>query len=447
MTAAPSRTIHQRFHYTTPESLREEAAQLGIHLPWSDDAAAFAQPLPLPNGRILPNRCVALPMEGFDATADGSPTERSIRRYRRYAAGGNGLVWVEACAIVPEARTNPAQFWLHEGNVEAFRALVDATREAGRQAHGHEPFIVLQMTHSGRFSKPAGKPAPLIAGHNPALDAFFKVDPAQPLVDDATLDALPERFASVARLAEQAGFDAVDVKACHGYLLGELLATRERPGRYGGALENRTRPLLDGIRAVRAATPKLTVVSRLGVYDPHAWPWGFGCGREDASFFDFNEPYALVSSMREAGVSLIGLTIGNPYFHPHFNRPYDTVLPGATVPSEHPMVGVGRCLSVTRTMQEAFPTLPMVGFGMAWLRGYYAPVAAGMLSTGGMLLAGRGRGSFSNPDEVGTWLEGGRLSEKTPAGTSVCVTCSQCTQRMREGVATGCVIRDRGLFV
>lgn len=431
---------HEVFRHADADSLRAQARELGVDLPWSDDLSALAEPLDVGNAR-LPNRCVALPMEGFDADANGTPGERSRARYARYAEGGFGLVWVEACAVAPEARTNPGQFWLRRENVGAFCALADAAREAGRRAHGRPPILVLQLTHSGRFSKPEGRPAPIVPSHNPDLDARFGVPPELPVVEDAALDGLPERFAESARLAREAGFDGVDVKACHGYLFGELLAARQRGGRYGGDFENRVRLPLAALDAVRDAVPEMLLASRLGIYDPHPWPWGWGCAREDPAHFDFREPFELIARMRARGLSLVGLTIGNPYYHPHYNRPYDVALPGATLPAEHPLVGVARCLSATREAQEAFADLPMVGFGMAWLRGFYGQVAAGMLKTGGMLLAGQGRGAFAYPESVGAFLSGGAMEAKR-----VCVTCSRCTQKMREGRPTGCLIRHKELF-
>ena len=182
-------------------------------------------------------------MEGFDAAPDGSPQELTFRRYRRYAAGGAGLIWFEATAILHEARSNPAQLYLHRGNVDVYRRLVEETRRAAREAFGREPILIVQLTHSGRYSKPAGVPVPLIAHHSAVLDPLHKLPADYPLVTDDYLDRLQDTYVEAARLAAEAGFDGVDIKSCHRYLLSELLASFTREGKYGGSFENRTRML------------------------------------------------------------------------------------------------------------------------------------------------------------------------------------------------------------
>ena len=139
---------------------------------------------------------------------------------------------------------------------EGFAALLHAVRGAHRERHGRDDDLVvaLQLTHSGRFSKPtaAGR-RPRIACHHPLLDARHGVAPddAACVVSDGDVEHLIEAFLAAARDADAAGFDMVDVKACHGYLVHEFLSARRRPGPWGGGFEGRTRLLRTLVERVR----------------------------------------------------------------------------------------------------------------------------------------------------------------------------------------------------
>jgi 2,4-dienoyl-CoA reductase-like NADH-dependent reductase (Old Yellow Enzyme family) len=123
---------------------------------------------------------------------------------------------------------------------------------------------VLQLTHSGRHSAPAR----VVAYHNPALDKKTGVAADAPLATDGELERIEDDFVEAARLAADAGFRAVDIKAAHGYLADELLGATTREGRYGGPLENRARFLRNVIGKIHAAVGKnLLLAVRLGCYD------------------------------------------------------------------------------------------------------------------------------------------------------------------------------------
>ena len=113
-------------------------------------------------------------MEGCDGwavsspsngTAAGAPGELTFRRYERFGAGGAGLIWVEAIAVVPEGRANPRQLWINEQSLPAIKAMVQRTRRAAAASMGagHHPVLVAQLTHSGRYSKPEAAPCPISA--------------------------------------------------------------------------------------------------------------------------------------------------------------------------------------------------------------------------------------------------------------------------------------------
>ncbi len=433
-------THHERFHLQTLDDLRATAAALELHLPLTDDLSILGTPLPL-GARITPNRFAVHPMEGYDSEPDGGPGPLSFRRYERYARGGAGLIWFEATAVRHEARSNQRQLFLHAGNVTGYRRLVNFTRRAARDAGHPDPVLILQLTHSGRYSKPDGVAKPIIAHHSAVLDPVMKIRPDHPLISDTELDRLQDDFIAAAALAAEAGFDGVDIKSCHRYLISELLASHTRPGRYGGSLENRTRFLRQILERVRQTLPDLIATLRLNVFDAIAHPYGFGIHRDDPTQPDLSEPLALIRPLVALGIPVLNVTIGNPYFNPHYGRPFDFPIQGAGAPDEHPLQAVARFIGITATVQQAVPGLPVIASGYAWLRHLMPHVAAAVIARGDAALIGQGRGSFAYPDAVHDLLTTEKMD---PA--KCCVTCSACTQIMRDGGQTGCVVRDSKIY-
>ncbi len=434
---------HARFKFKDKEALLKKAEELCIDLPFSDDIQILFESVTF-NGKQTPNRFAVHPMEGFDSEPDGSPGELSFRRYCRFAAGGSGLLWFEATAVVPEARSNPRQLYIHRNNVGQYKKLVEETRKVAQEKFGkdHHPVLILQLTHSGRYSKPFSKPKPIIAHHSKILDLIHKLPPDYPLITDKELENLQDIYVAGAKLAAEAGFDGVDIKACHRYLVSELLAsfTREN-SRYGGSFENRTRFLLETARKVKQNVKEIFVTSRLNVYDAIQYPYGFGVDKEDYLKSDLSEPKALIRELIKIGFPIINLSIGNPYFNPHFGRPFDFPVVGVNTPEEHPLVGVVRMLNIIGEIQQEFPELPIVGTGYSWLRHFFPNVAAAIVKQGKATLIGQGRGAFAYPDSVKDLMEKGAMDPH-----KVCVTCSGCSQIMRDGGRTGCVIRDKEIY-
>ena len=435
---------HQPFHYHSLEDLARDIERLGLDIPVSEDVSPLAAPLDCGSFR-LPNRFVVLPMEGCDGTTDGAPDELTFRRYRRFAAGGAGLLWVEACAVVPEGRANPRQLWIHKNNVAGFARLLDEARRAAAETMGasHRPVFVLQLTHSGRYSKPGRKPAPIIAHHSKYLDPVMGLPPDYPLITDEELERLEDVYVEAARCAREAGFDAVDVKACHRYLVSELHAsfTREN-SRYGGPeFDNRTRFFRNVVGKIRAAVPGIAVTTRMNAYDAMPYPYGWGMAADGSDRPDLTEPLRLVGFLQDSGAPLVNITIGNPYFNPHVNRPFDLPIAGAPLPPEHPLEGVARFLHIVREVQQTHPALPVVGGGYSWLRQFLPHVAAAAVERGWVSLVGGGRMAFAYPDFPREVLAGRSLDPE-----KVCVACSACTQIMRDGGRTGCVPRDAAIY-
>ena len=378
----------------------------------------------LPFGSLtIPNRVVFQPMEGCDCGEDGTPGELTIKKYMNAARSGAGLIWLEATAVCPEGRTNPRQMMLTRQNLAQFKKLVSDMRRTAKEETGIRPAIFIQLTHSGRQSI-----VPMIAYRHPLYEATRPVTDAN-IVTDEYLATLPARYAETAKLAVEAGFDGVDVKSCHGYLFQELLSSFTRPGNYGGSFENRTRLYIDSIRAVKAALPKgFPIVTRLSVSDVIPYPYGFGTDKDGN--LDLTEPDRLIGMLINEGISMLNVTLGNPYYNSFVNRPYRAP---AGAP-ETPDVGLARFEEVEKHIKTLFPDLPLVGSGLSFYRADLLERAEDQLARGICDLVGFGRMTLAYPTFYRDWLAGKFDPRKA------CVACSKCTALMRAKCVSGCAV-------
>jgi 2,4-dienoyl-CoA reductase-like NADH-dependent reductase (Old Yellow Enzyme family) len=428
------------FAFQSSEELLQKASDLGIKLPFQTDLSPLFEDIDLGSKKI-PNRLAVQPMEGYDANPDGSPGDLTFRRYRRFAGGGSALIWFEATSVVPDGRSNPRQLWLHTKNVDGFSRLVEETRKEAAQScgAGHDIYCVLQLTHSGRYSKPHGMPQPQVALVNPFLDE--KKETLQ-IFSDKELDRLQENFVDAALLAYQAGFDAVDIKACHGYVINELLAAFDRQNsKYGGFFSNRVRFLTSVVKKIRQEVSQIDIAVRMNAYDGIPFPYGFGSSRDESEEIDLTEPKQVVSRLIEEGCSLFNNTAGIPYLFPHLGRPFDRPLPGAPVPPEHPLEGISRLIFLTSELRKENPEIPVVGTGYSWLRQYFPNVGAAVLQNDEAASIGMGRGAFAYPEAPKDLMNKGFLDPK-----KVCISCSRCTEMMRMGGSAGCAVRDKEIY-
>ena len=406
-------------------STAEFAKEYGF--PYSADLSVLAAPV---RGRNfeLKNAIAIQPMEGCDGTYDGAPDALTYRRYERFADGGAGLIWAEAISVCREGRANPRQLMLTRDNLDAFKRLTDIAHTKGAK-------IIAQLTHSGRWSRPEKENAPIRATFNAALDERQKLDADYPIANDDYLASLPEKFAESTRLAMEAGFDGVDIKACHLYLYSELLSAFERPGPYGGSYENRTRMLRDSVEAAKAYIGSGILASRFNMFDGTAGRWGENAEGD----IDLAEPLRLVKELNTMGVSLMNITMGTPYYNPHVNRPYKR---GGYIPDEAPHTGVKRLLDGAAAAQNAAEDAVVLATGFSWLGEHSANIAAGLIAAGGAKLAGFGRMAFAYPDLANDIIENGGLKHE-----KCCIACSLCTKIMRGGGPAGCPVRDQQTYL
>ncbi len=425
----------ERKVYNTVESFKAQNTLLSTALPFEEDVSILNTPLNI-GTKVIPNRLVCQPMEGCDGTKDGVPDVLTKRRYRRFAEGGAGLIWFEATAVMKEGRANPRQLYICEDNLDSYKRCVSEIKELCLKKNGYEPVVIMQATHSGRYSKPEGVPAPLIAYNNPIFEKDSPIS-ADRIVTDDYLDRVGEALVSGASLAEKAGFDGVDIKCCHRYLNSELLSAYIRDGRYGGSFENRTRLLRESLRgAIENCSSDFIVTSRLNVYDGFPYPYGFGVKDDGSLEFDSTEPVKLIKELSSLGVELLDITMGNPYFNPHVNRPFAT---GGYDTDEHPLEGVARMLHGIAELKKNVPEMKLIASALTYL-GVAAPqVASAFINNSSFDLAGFGRMTFAYPDFASDIIKNGRLEKN-----KICLCCSKCTHIMRTpGGTPGCVIRDR----
>lgn len=427
------------FKFKNFDEFKEGIEKLGANIPVSENLEIFKTKVIL-GDKTAPNSIALNPMEGCDALPDGTPSELSIRRFDRYSKGGAGLIWMEAVAVVHEGKANPRQLLINSDNLGAYEKLMDQMCENAQKAFNHKPVVIMQLTHSGRFSRPDDKPEPVLACRVPVLDEKYGLDDSVRIITDDELERLEEEFVKAAVLAEKAGYDGVDIKSCHRYLISGLLAAHTRPGKYGGDFEGRTRFLLNVIDKVKDATGKdFLVTCRLNGYDGIEYPYGFGVSKEDPLVPDFSEPVKLLNILEDKGVRLVNITMGTPYFNPHVNRPYDG---GGYIPPEHPIKGVERLIQGIGTLKSQTKNMAFVSTGYSWLREMAQYVGAGILENRLADFIGFGRQSFAYPDMANDLLYQGGMQRK-----KCCIACSKCTELMRADTVTGCVVKDKEVYV
>jgi NADPH2 dehydrogenase len=450
----------------TVAAFRARLEELGIELPvdeavlTAEQGSPLAQPMQIGPLQIGNRWCIH-PMEGWDANRDGSPGELTLRRWRNFGRSGAKLIWGgEAAAVQPDGRANPNQTLATASNKAGLSALLHECVTAHREAFGTtDDFVVgLQLTHSGRFCRPNSKRLePRIAYHHPLLDAKFGIDPADDSMvwTDGDLERLMDSFVAAAGVAREVGFQFVDIKACHGYLLHEFLSARTRPGRFGGDLDGRTRLLFAIIRRIREAFPDLHVLVRVSIFDTlpyktsrevgqpmdygHLLPYklGFGVREDDPLEYDLAEGIELLRRLAAAGVLAANISCGSPYYNPHIQRPAIFPPSDGYQPPEDPLVGVARQIHAARACKAAVPDLPLVGTGYTYLQDYLPHVAQAVIRAGWIDIVGLGRMVLAYPE-----LPADTLTRGTTERKRICRTFSDCTTAPRNHLPSGCYPLD-----
>jgi len=433
----------------------------------SGDRSPLAQPLIFKSIKVG-NRFAIHPMEGWDGTLDGRPTELTVRRWRNFGRSGAKLIWGgEAVAVLHEGRANPNQLLINDHTRDDLARLRETLIHEHRQAVGSTDGLLvgLQLTHSGRYCRPnaKGRPEPRILYHHPFLDKRVGLNEHSPVLTDGEIREIIEAFHRAARTAREIGFDFVDVKHCHGYLGHEFLSAHTRDGDYGGGFEGRTRFLREVVEGVHATAPGLEIGVRLSAFDlvpfrpdparsspgkpgpgvPEAFEdllpyrWGFGVNANNPVEPDLTEAVRFLSLLRELGIRLVNITAGSPYYNPHVQRPALFPPSDGYLPPEDPLVGVARQMASARELKRQFPDLMIVGTAYTYLQEFLPNVAQAAVREGWADSIGLGRMVLAYPELPLDVLEG-----RKPDRKRLCRTFSDCTTAPRNGLPSGCYPLD-----
>ena len=424
---------------------------------------------PLSRGGVtLGNRITIQPMEGWDGTPDGNPTEHTIQRWKKFGRSGAKLIWGgEAVAVSHPGRANPNQLVIAPHTQEGLAELRKVLLEEHRRATGSDEGLILglQLTHSGRYCRPNkhDQPEPRILYHHPILDRRLGLASDYPLLTDAEIGAIIEEFHRAAKIAQELGFDFVDIKHCHGYLGHEFLSAHTREGRYGGSFENRTRFLREIAAGIRSIAPGLSIGVRLSAFDtipfrpdasrsvngklgpgiPEAhdhlipYRWGFGVNASRPTEIDLAETIQFLALLEELNIRLVNITAGSPYYNPHIQRPALYPPSDGYQPPEDPLVGVALQMNVTRQLKLLFPNLILVGTAYSYLQDFLPHVAQAAVREGWVDTVGLGRMTLTYPELLRDASEGKTIEHKR-----ICRTFSDCTTAPRNGLPSGCYPLD-----
>ena len=447
----------------TAEDFRHHLSQLSASLPLDEQlqqgsAAPLAQPLATPV-KTVGNRFAVLPMEGWDGTSDGLPSDLTRRRWQRFGTSGAKFIWGgEAVAVRHDGRANPNQLIANEHTLKGLRELRETLLAEHQSRFGRtdDVLVGLQLTHSGRFARPNSKALePRTVYRHPWLDKKFHVAPEAVLSDDE-IEQIIAAFGPAAKIAQQAGFEFIDVKHCHGYLGHEFLSAHDRPGKYGGSFENRTRFLREVVEVIRAAAPRMHIGVRLSAFDwmpfkpgpdktgtpdrdsasePN-YRYAFG-GDGTGTGIDLRETHQFLGALEALDIRMVCLTAGSPYYNPHIQRPALFPPSDGYQPPEDPLVGVARQIHVSAELKRQHPNLVFVGTGYSYLQEWLPNVAQAVVREGWIDSVGIGRMALSYPDVVADALAGQTLQRK-----KLCRTFSDCTTGPRNGLVSGCYPLD-----
>jgi NADPH2 dehydrogenase len=448
--------------FKNTDALRKHLTASNIALDLDDVMQAgtespLAQKYKLQNGFVVGNRFAILPMEGWDGTPDGRPSDLTIRRWQRFGASGAKFIWGgEAVAVRYDGRANPNQLVINEKTVDDLARLRETLiAEHRKRWDDSDLYIGLQLTHSGRFCRPNDKKKlePWILYHHPILDRKFGLPADYPVMTDDDIARLIDDYIAAAKLAYRAGYCFVDIKHCHGYLGHEFLSAVDRPGKYGGSFENRTRYLREIVAGIRANVPGLEMGVRLSTWDfvpfrpgkdgigepePCERPYRYAFGGDGTGLgIDLAEPKMFLDLLKSLGISMVCLSCASPYYNPHLMRPATFPPSDGYQPPEDPLVGVARQMNVSVELKAHSPDVAIVGSTYSYMQDFMPNVAQNVVRTNKADFFGIGRMVLAYPDICADVLEGRPLERKR-----LCRTFSDCTTAPRNGLVSGCYPLD-----
>jgi 2,4-dienoyl-CoA reductase-like NADH-dependent reductase (Old Yellow Enzyme family) len=358
-------------------------------------------------GRVVPNRLTAQAMEINSAGPGGAVSATILERYASLASGGWGIVVVEAVSVTADSLARVNGLVLGGGTLDGFRRLVDSFR-----AINPDSLFIIQLTHAGRmaggFSRPVG-----------ALG-----DDSVPMLTTAELDAIRNLHGEAVRLAAGAGFDGVEIKACHGYLGGELLRpANERGDAYGGSAENRARLVSSAVADAKSARPGFIAGARVSLYE--GLRGGCGTAGPNEVIEELSGMRAALGAIVDAGADYINVSAGVPALTPHLTRP----VKGNAFDLYHHF-------RYARTVKQWYPELMVVGSAYSTAGPAASAYAEENIAAGGADFAGFGRQNLADP-----------LFPRKLAGASgeidYCTLCGGCSKLLKNQEPVRCTTYRR----
>lgn len=268
----------------------------------SNKDTALARPMQV-GPRMAKNRFLIQPMECDDALPNGLFSERSYARYEKAMKGGAGMVVMESVTMQRECRARNDQILIDIRDEENKKGWTDFCKRMKEVSP--DTLLIVQLNHSGEVSG----------------SSFSKRVCAKPLygfggelMTEEYVDETLELYAQTSKFLYDCGFDGVDIKACHGYFISQLLRPyNDRDWKYGGSWENRSRfafELVEKIRELVNYDDNFLIGAKVSMYEGQ--PGGQGHAGPDSPIIDLTESIALIQGLEERGCSFFIESLGNP---------------------------------------------------------------------------------------------------------------------------------------
>lgn len=379
----------------------------------------------------LKNRFIkAATNEGM--SAQGLPSKQLVKLNAALAAGGTALTTVAYCAVSSDGRTLPNQLILEPRSVPHFKALTDAVHREGGLASA-------QITHGGCFTfireRSTRRPLSSSGGFNKVgmLSGMF----LKQKMTEADMQQVIREFAQGARLAREAGFDAVEIHMGHGYLLSQFISPlyNKRRDQYGGSLQNRLRFPRRVLRAVLDAVGKdLAVICKYSITDGVRAGNSAEDGAEIARQLEAEGAHLLVLS---AGMNVESITTMFGSSFPKENR----------VQQKKPVIALAMAIQRLNDpvvefhelylLEHARKVRAAVQMPLAYLGGAKSLASIEQVMAEGFELIAMGRVLLAEQDYVNRLASGASRD-------SICTACNRCVAMMYTPGGTSCVLGPPG---
>ena len=372
------------------------------------------EPLKIKN-KTMPNRFFSQAMEANDAENGGQVSERAMNRYMELAKGNWGGVSVEATSVTESSLARKNGLIINKKNLDSMKRLVEVFRK-----HNDKTCLFLQITHSGERSGPFSEIVTLTPGN------IEKRDPAPRFLSTNEIEGIKDKFIQGALLAEEAGFDGIDFKMCHGYLAGEMLRpSNVRDDKWGGSLENRTRFLKEIMEGIKSGlrSKEFILGSRFSMFEGVRGGCGTAGPKEIVE--DLSQMLEVIRVMDDLGMDYANVSAGIPALTGTITRPVET--------SKLLVLHHLRYAKAARDLiKKENRSLKVIGSAYSTYKEDAPAVMEDMLSKGYVDACGFGRQSFADP----------LTPKKIASGEKVswCVLCSGCAKLMIAQVNDGCIV-------